>query len=152
MGARDMTDKREKPVREGLWVESFGADRKPHLLGNKCSTCGEVFFPKKINRMCTCCQSTALIDIELGTEGIVHSYSTVMMRPPGGYYKGDVPYTIGIVKLPEGVYVDTLFAACDADLIKIGMAVELVIGKLHDDGEDEVMTYKFRPVSTSMET
>jgi uncharacterized protein len=139
---------RIRPVKEGLWAESVEADNKPHLLGSRCSACGEVYFPKKMNMICTCCQSTALRDILLGNTGIVFTHTTVMMRPPGGYYRGKVPYRIGVVELPEGVYVDTLFTDGDDDKIKIGAAVELVIEILHDDGEDEVMTYKFLPVSS----
>lgn len=138
----------KKPVREGLWIEPGEADDKPHLLGSRCAACGEVYFPKKMNMICTCCQSTALSDIILGSTGIVFTHTTVMMRPPGGYYRGKVPYRIGVVELSESVYVDTLFTDGDDDKIKIGAAVELVIEKLHDDGEDEVMTYKFRPVSS----
>jgi uncharacterized OB-fold protein len=69
-----------------------------------------------------------------------------MMKPPGGYYKGKVPYTIGVVELSDGVYVDALFTDQDDDKIKIGTAVELIVEKLHDEEEDEIMTYKFRPV------
>jgi uncharacterized protein len=146
-----MTDKRKRPVRKGLWGEPLEADKKPHLLGSECSACKEVFFPRKVNMICTCCESTALGDIVLGTRGVVHTHTTVMMRPPGGYYKGAVPYALGVVALPEGVYVDTLFTGCDFDEIKIGMAVELTIEKLYDDEEGEVMTYKFRPVPSGME-
>jgi uncharacterized OB-fold protein len=141
-----MTEKRKIPVREGLWIDSIGDDNKPHLLGSRCSTCKEIFFPKKINMICTCCQSTDLNDIIFGNTGVVHTYATVMMKPPGGYYKGKVPYTIGVVELSDGVYVDALFTDQDDDKIKIGTAVELIIEKLHDEEEDEIMTYKFRPV------
>jgi uncharacterized OB-fold protein len=146
-----MTDKRKTPVREGLWIESIEADKKPYLLGSKCSTCGEVYFPKKMNMTCTWCQSTTLTDIFLSTRGVVHTHTTVMVRPPGDYYKGKVPYTIGVIELPEGVYVETLFTDCDFDKIKIGMPVELTIEKLYDYEEDEVMTYKFRPISSVTE-
>lgn len=146
-----MKNKRKTPVMEGLWIIPVEADEKPHLLGSKCSTCGEVYFPKKKNMTCTCCQSTTLTDIFLSTRGVVHTHTTVTLRPPGGYYKGKVPYAMGVVELPEGVYVQSLFTDCDFDKIKIGMPVELTIEKLYDDEENEVVTYKFGPISSAME-
>ena len=101
--------------------------------------------------ICTWCQSGELADIELGPTGVVFSHTTVMMRPPGGYYKGNVPYSMGIVELPEGVFVDTLFTEEEAGRIEIGTAVELVIETLYNDDEEEVMTYKFRPVLSEEE-
>ena len=146
-----LTNKKKIPVRDGLWTNAIEADEKPHLLGSKCSSCGEIYFPQKTNMTCTCCQSTTLTDILLSTRGIVYTHTTVMVRPPGGYYKGKVPYAIGIVELPEGVHVHTLFTGCDFDKIEIGMPVELIIEQLYDDEEAEVVTYKFRPVSSVTE-
>ena len=145
-----MTEKIKKPVKEGLW-KIYSVTEAPRLIGSRCQTCREVFFPKVENGICTCCQSGELKDIELGPTGVVHSYTTVMMRPPGGYYKGSVPYTLGIVELPEGVFVDTLFTEEASERIEIGNAVELVIEKLCDEGEEELMTYKFRPVLSKEE-
>ncbi|OHE24617.1 MAG: hypothetical protein A3J94_09030 [Syntrophus sp. RIFOXYC2_FULL_54_9] len=69
-----------------------------------------------------------------------------MQRPPI-YYRGDVPYAIGYVELPEGVRVETLFSTSDFEQLRIGLDVELVIERLHEDEEgNEVLTYKFRPV------
>ena len=141
-----MTGKRIKPVRECLWKEDIGSKDFHRLIGSRCTACNEVFFPKKENGLCTSCQSDNLTDIELGPLGTVYSHTTVMMRPPGGFYKGNVPYSIGIVELPQGVFVDTLFSDENSEQIKIGAAVELVIEKLCDEGEDEVVTYMFRPV------
>ena len=43
-----------------------------------------------------------------------------------------------------------MFTGCDPEAIKIGMDVELVIEKLGEDEQgNEVMTYKFRPVSST---
>jgi uncharacterized OB-fold protein len=54
------------------------------------------------------------------------------------------------VELPEGVRVETLYTGCDFDELGIGMEVELVIEKLHDDEQgNEVLCHKFRPVRQS---
>ncbi|MFC1532229.1 Zn-ribbon domain-containing OB-fold protein [Thermodesulfobacteriota bacterium] len=136
--------KKTIPIREGLWSEASS-----HLLGHKCSSCGEIFFPGKNNGICTNCRSTDLEEIELNSRGKIHTCTVVMLRPPGGYYRGDVPYSIGWVELEEGVLVETLFTGCDPEEVHVGMDVELTFEKLHDDEEsNEVITYKFQPVSS----
>ncbi|MCJ7832802.1 MAG: Zn-ribbon domain-containing OB-fold protein [Deltaproteobacteria bacterium] len=137
------------PIREGLWSETASSDGKPRLLGHQCSKCGEVFFPKKDNGICTYCHSTKLKELPLSPKGKIHTFSVVMLRPPGGYYRGEVPYALGYVGLEEGVLVETLFTGCDSEKIRVGMEVELVLEKLHDDeGGNEVITYKFRPIGS----
>ncbi len=76
-----------------------------YLLGSMCDDCGEVFFPPKEIPVCSHCQGTNLHEIELGTEGVVHTYTVVHQPPAGGFYKGDVPFIYAIAEFPEGVHV-----------------------------------------------
>ena len=70
-----------------------------------------------------------------------------MQRPPV-YYKGEVPYAIGFVELPEGIRVETLFTECDLDSLEVGIEVEMIVDLLNEDEEgNEIVTYKFTPVS-----
>lgn len=140
-------EKKTIPLREGLWVDK-GKDGMPHLLGHRCLNCGEVFFPQKENRTCTKCHSTNLELIELSRKGKVFAFSVVMLRPPGGYYRGDVPYALANVELPDGVIVEGLLADMNFEDVKVGMEMELKIDKLHeDDAGNTVITYKFRPAA-----
>lgn len=133
-------DKKRIPVREGLWT----TDREPRLAGSRCKCCGEVFFPRK--QICVNCQCQKLEKIKLKRKGKIYSYTIVMQRPPM-WYKGPVPYAIGYVELPERVKIETLFTDCEFQALKIGMDVELVIEKLHEDDEgNEIMAYKFKPI------
>jgi uncharacterized OB-fold protein len=139
-------NKKQVPVKAGLWSEPAASDGKAHLVGHTCSDCGELFFPKKENGICTHCHSKNLKDISLSTRGKVHTSTVVEMRPPGGYYRGEVPYAIGFVELPEGIRVETLFTDCDPEEIAVGMEVEMTIDVLHEDDEgNEILAYKFRP-------
>ena len=140
-------DKIMIPVKEGLWTEPEGPDERPQLIASRCLNCGELFFPEKDNGICSCCQSVDLEEVLLSTRGKVYSYSVVMLRPPV-YYQGQVPYALGYVELPEGIRVETLFTGCDPEEIFIGMDVEMVIEKLHEDEQGrEVLAYKFRPAA-----
>ncbi len=141
------SEKKRIPVKEGLWTTPSSPGEKPQLMGSKCLSCGEIFFPKKEKWGCTNCQSKNIEDIKLSRKGKIYSFTVVMIQPPM-YYKGPVPYAFGYVELPEGVRVETLFTDYDLEALKIGMDVELVIEKLHEDDEgNEVMAYKFRPIT-----
>lgn len=49
--------------------------------------------------------------------------------------------------LNDGVSIETLFTGCELDELKVGMEVEVVVEKLHDNAEGaEVLTYKCKPV------
>jgi uncharacterized OB-fold protein len=90
-----------------------------------------------------------LKEIALSRKGTINTFSVVEMRPPGGDYRGDVPYAIGFVSLPEGVRVQTLITGCDPEDITVGMEVEMIIDVLHEDDEgNEIMAYKFRPAAS----
>jgi uncharacterized protein len=68
-------------------------------------------------------------------------------RPQPAPYKGPVPYALAWVELPEGVRFETLLTDCNFDALQVGMEVELVIEKLHEDEDgNEVLAYKFRPL------
>ncbi len=139
------SNKKRIPVKKELWTTPSAPTEKSQLIGSRCHNCGEIFFPKKGNGICTNCQSRNLEEIKLSTRGKIYSYTVVMQRPPV-YYKGSVPYAEGFVELQEGVRIQTLLTDCDFDEIKIGMEVEMIIEKLYEDEEgNEIITYKFKP-------
>ncbi len=137
------SEKKQIPVREGLWTTPSSPDEKPQLIANQCPSCEEIHFPKK--QRCINCGYKDLKEIHLSRRGKIYSVTTIMQRPAD--FKSEVPYAIGYVELPDGVRIQTLFTHSDLDSLKIGMDVELAIEKLHEDGEgNEVMAYKFRPI------
>ena len=141
-------DKKKRiPLKEGLWTTPSSPGEEPQLIGSKCPSCGEVYFPKKVKGLCVNCQATSLDDIKLSRRGKIFTYSVVMIQPGGGFYHGPVPYAYGYVELPEGVRLQTLFTDSNFDELKVNMDVELVIEKIDEDEEgNDIMTYKFRPV------
>ena len=136
------------PVREGLWTEPASPGDTPRLLASQCRSCGELCFPKKENGLCGHCQSRELEEVELSGQGKVYSYTIVTQRP-SDFYKGEVPYALGFVELPEGIRIETLFTGCDPEVLHVGMDVEMVIERLYqDEGGHDVMAYKFRPATS----
>lgn len=139
--------KKEVPLKEGLWIDARDRGGTVQLIGCVCLDCGEVFFGRREIGLCGYCQSSKLKEILLSTRGTIYSYTVVMQRPPV-YYQGPVPYAIGFVELPEGVRVETLFTDCDFEQLKVGLAAELVLRRLHtNEAGEDVVTYMFRPVA-----
>jgi len=142
---------RRIPVHKGFWADPSGPGEQPKLLGHKCRDCGEIFFPKRDNGICTHCQSRNLVETKLSSKGKIYNYTIVEQKPPA-YYKGEVPYALGFVELPEGVRLRSLFTGCNLNDLKVGMEVEMVIERLFENDEgDEIITYKFKPVGASWE-
>ena len=143
-----IVEKKKVPIKENFWTSPASPTEEPRLIGSKCRACGEVFFPRREKGFCVhCFQKNILEDIKLSRIGKIVTFSMVMQQPAGGFYKGAVPYVYGLLDLPEGVRIETLFSINEFSELKEGREAELVIGKLCDDDEGrEVLTFKFRPI------
>jgi uncharacterized OB-fold protein len=136
-------EKKAIPFHEGMWIT--GSDGKVKLLGSKCPSCSEVFFPRKINSVCTNCQHEGLENVELSDEGRIKCYTSSMQAPAGGYYHGPVPYHFGLIDLDDGVRVESHIGGVFESL-KVGMRVKLAIFTLYtDEGGNQIQAYQFRP-------
>ena len=135
--------KKQVPVREGLFTIPNSPSEEPCLLGSKCSSCGEAFFPSRTR--CANCGADPIEQIVLSRRGKLYNYTIVHNATPG--YTGPVPYGLGRVELPEGLAVTAPLTGCDLNNLKIGMPLELVLEKLCDDENgNEVIAYKFKSI------
>jgi uncharacterized OB-fold protein len=67
--------------------------------------------------------------------------------PPVRYDEPYMPYALGLVDLPDGLRLLGRIQTDDPERLQIGAEVELILDAIyHDDGGDEVITWKFRPV------
>ena len=143
MADLEKSGKKIIPIREGLFRMLSEAGEKPCLLGSRCKTCAQLSFPPR--KVCSGCLGEEMEVIPLGTEGKLYSYTIVEYPAPG--LVG--PYAIGYVDLPEGVRVFSILADWDRKNLRVGMDVELTLGKFREDKDgNEIVTYKFRPVTT----
>jgi uncharacterized OB-fold protein len=141
-------EKNRNPIKDGLWKSGTAPDEKPQLIGDICADCGEIFFPRKEGGVCIHCQSPNLEEVRLSRKGKISSFSIVMIKPGGGFYKGPVPYAYGIVELYEGLRLKSHLIADDLEKLRLGMDVEMVIEKLWEDKEgNEIMTFMFKPIA-----
>ena len=89
------------PIRPGLFEVPKGPGAEPYLIGTRCLDCGRSFFPRRAR--CAVCFSRSVVDGPLSRRGRIESATAVRQAPVE--YRGDVPYALGLVRLPEGVLV-----------------------------------------------
>ncbi|MFC1896178.1 Zn-ribbon domain-containing OB-fold protein [Thermodesulfobacteriota bacterium] len=124
------------PIRNGLFVQD---DDGAALVGNKCTSCGRIFFPKA--HLCLACGEEDTDDMTLSRKGRLYSYTVAHMPTP--YLQP--PYAVGYVVLPEKVRVFAPLKMREEKPFEVGMEMELVVEKLWDDGDKEIIGYKFTP-------
>lgn len=146
MSATDTAQNDAIPVAEGLF--SWPSD-DPQLIGSKCPACGEVTFPAQTG--CPACPCDDCEQIGLSRRGTLWTW-TIQHFPPPHPYLGDprtfVPFGVGYIELAEGVRVEARLTQNEAERLRIGMEMELVIEPfgLNDRGQ-RVVTFAFGPVA-----
>jgi len=100
-----------------------------------------VFFPKQ--SICPRCTGKSIEEAPLSRKGKLYTYTEVFQKPPD--YGGPIPYLIGRVLLPEGVFVLTQLKARKEDL-KINTEMKLVVESIYrDEIGKEIIGYAFMP-------
>ena len=144
-----MGEKPKVPAIEG-W---FTLDAEPHLLGTHCTGCGSYFFPKT-QAICgnPVCSDAGFEEVELSRTGRIWSYTSNEYPPPAPYVSPDpfVPYTVAAVELEREkmVVLGQVPPDVDVETLAVGTEVELEIGPLYADDDNEYLMWNWRPVAT----
>lgn len=125
------------PVKEGAFIESKEGGT---LLASKCKNCGQIFFPKA--KICYTCLGEDMEELRLSRRGKLYTFS--IGRMPSIHFQP--PYGIGYVDMPEGVRIFAPLGMVNDKPFKVGMDMEVSVEKLWQDGDKEVIGYKFNPV------
>ena len=131
------------PFKEGLFTWPLAPGEQAFLLGNKCKSCGKIYFPKAA--LCPeCLKENGLEELKLSPRGKLYTYTIVRVPSPG--FK--VPYAFGYVDLPEGVRVCSQISAAEPleGNLQLGMDMELFIGQVRQEVNQPIIGYLFRPV------
>lgn len=139
--------KKQIPVAPGIFT---CPPDDPRLIGSRCRSCGEYFFPKvKFCQNPDCPGKNNVEEVFLSKTGKLWSYTIQYYKPPPPY-KGPVPLMIGLVELPENLKVMGQLTQCKEEDLEIGMEMELVVEELFEDEDGNgVLTWKFKPAKTS---
>ena len=118
-------------------------DRYYSILGNKCSDCGEEYFPP-VN-VCRKCRSTSLNDTQMPRNGTLLSYTMQKESLPG--FEDQEPMLFGLVKLENGVKIIAQLVDVTYESLKRGTKLRAVFRRIRTNGESGQIFYgyKFAP-------
>ena len=108
---------------------------EPRLIGNRCTSCGTVFFPAAaLACRNPSCDGTEFEEALLSRRGKVWSYTTNHYAPPPPYVAADPfePFGVAAVELSEERMIVLGQVEGDPSELAIGDEVELVTGELSD--------------------
>ena len=131
-------------IEAGFFTIPDDPGEAPRLLGSRCQSCGEVFYPRRV--VCAKCLHEGCDDVELGPRGTLHTWTYVHV-PLFAKKDGSVDsYGVGQIDLPEGPRVQAILVGGPDDFA-IGMELELELESLGPDKQgNDVVIYRFRPI------
>jgi uncharacterized OB-fold protein len=140
-------EKRRVPAVQG-WFET--ESNQPHLVGSQCTSCRSYFFPKE-SMFCRnpSCPGGEFEEVCLSRTGTLWSFTNNCYRPPPPYVSPDPfePYAIAAVELPKEkmVVLGQVVPGVEVTQLKAGMEMELVVGTLYEDEQNEYVVWKWKP-------
>ena len=130
----------------------FTIDDEPVLLGNRCTSCGTVFFPKA-SFFCRnpACDGAEFAEARLSRHGRIWSFTDAQYQPPPPYIpRADPfePFALAAVELADEqmVVLGQIATGFGVGDLSVGQQVELVVEPLYADGGTEYVVYKWKPV------
>jgi uncharacterized protein len=142
---------RRVPAIEG-W---FTIDDDPVLLGNRCTSCSTVFFPKA-SFFCRNpdCDGEEFEAAELSRRGRIWSFTDAQYQPPPPYIprrEDYQPFAIAAVELEaeQMVILGQIADGYGIDDLQVGQPVELVVEDLYSDADHDYVVYKWRPIGAA---
>lgn len=116
----------------------FSEAKAGRLVYQFCMDCGtNIFYPRSV---CTSCMSESLEYRPSSGKGVIYSFTTLHL-PGHPAFKDEVPYTVVLVTLEEGVRVLADLADCGPDEVHVDMPVEVFF----EDVNEEFTVPRFRP-------
>lgn len=124
-------------VKEGIFRQTTQGGV---LIGARCSACGQVHFPAVA--LCLACLGESVEEVELSREGELFCETTVHMSTANF----SPPYSVGYVKLPEGVKLFTPLRSVESKPFKVGMRMSLELVPMWSEDGKDVIAYRFYPL------
>ena len=135
------------PIKPGFFTVPDDPRQAPKLLGTKCLSCGEHFYPRRA--ICAKCLSEQTADVEMDARGTLYSYTFVHLPLFGSTNVEHADgYGVGQIDLPEGPRVQAPLAGKQAEF-RVGLSVRGELNVLRSDGERDIVIVRFRPVEGS---
>jgi uncharacterized OB-fold protein len=142
MGSK--TTEEIQPVASGIFTLPPYKKEGPKLLGGYCPDCDRYYFPAP--KYCKDCFGS-LDNTDLGSEGIIYTYTVIRVKPPLGLPE---PYAVGYIDLAKtGLRIFCLLDHKKIDQLDIGSTVLLCVEELGNNGRGQrVLRPYFTPQKT----
>jgi uncharacterized OB-fold protein len=138
-----MPEPERVPLEEGYLVVPASSSEPPRLLGSRCRTCGEHFYPRRAT--CARCLADDPEDVLLGPSGTLYTWTYLHVPGFGQHRTASRGHAAGQVDLHEGPRVQAVLEGEPGDF-RIGMAMELTLAEVgRDEAGRAVVMYRFRP-------
>jgi uncharacterized OB-fold protein len=143
-----MSTLEQVPIAEGLFT--WPAEQ-PQLMGSRCASCGAHTFPSQNG--CPRCSSKEMDETLLSSRGTLWTWTTQGFRPKTPPYGGPeteetfTPFLLGYVELPGQLKVESRLVDVEIEQLRLGLEMELAIVPFRRDGDTEIVTFAFRPVT-----
>ena len=112
------------------------------LMAVKCSKCGRLLVPPRM--LCPDCYSSNFQWIQLSGRGKLQTYSVVHIAPKA--FASEAPYTIGIVRLDEGVSLPGRILLNKGQEVEVGMDLTVDFESAQTNGWPQWPRYVFKPL------
>lgn len=124
----------------------------PRLIGSRCRSCQTYFFPRETvfcrNPRCT---GEEFDEVPLSNRGTLWSFTNNCYPPPAPYVASDPfePYAVAAVELENEkiVVLGQVVPGVGVEALRAGMQMELALGTLYEDDENEYLVWKWRPAA-----
>jgi uncharacterized OB-fold protein len=141
--------KKRVPAIEGWFTLD---ENDPRLIGLRDKESGTYFFPKDVAvSVAPGFADAEREEVELSRTGKLWSYTTNHYQPPAPYVSPDPfePYTVAAVELTEErmVVMGQLAPGIDPASLAVGQEMELTLGTLYEDDENEYIVWKWKPIA-----
>lgn len=125
-----MSNERPVPVLRGEERIYFEHAARGELVFQTCASCGvrQWYF----RTVCTGCAGTDLRTTRASGRGVVHTFTT-LYRAGHPSRSDDVPYTIALVDLEEGVRVFSELVDCEPATAQVGLPVSVRFQQVAED-------------------
>ena len=138
------TSRPRQPIKPGFFTVPDDPAQPPKLLGTRCESCGEYFYPRRA--LCGKCMSRKTAEVELDARGTLYSYTFVHLPLFGSTNMEHADgYGVGQIDLPEGPRLQAPLAGKQPEF-QVGQAVQGELDVLRDDGGTDIMIIRFRPL------
>lgn len=120
----------------------WAALEQEQLVIQRCTRCSHLqMYPR---RNCVSCGGSELTFEPASGNGSLYSFTTVVKYPPSEFV-GDLPYTLGIVRLAEGPRMLARIVGATDDELRCDMSVKLTTIRVND-----TLLPAFEPTATEV--